>query len=418
MGKGVCVRVYGGYRSVGGNCVVVEDGKAGFRVMMDQGLNFRAFSKYFGGYVEPISVKELVEVGALPPPEAYKDVDAVFVSHLHLDHLGAMSMAERAGAELYVPHVPVLLELARSWEWGWKSLLLPSGDVSRYAKQMMEWKGVVKPARVSHSAYPSYAFLVYTSEGTVLYTGDLRVDPSPLGIDTVATLEEVAGKEGVDVLVVEGTNLGREVTPLDYEQAKAVLDRVLSTYSRNLLFVAYHPLDVETLVAVYGVLSKYGYSLVLLHDRYSAIADHALDDVGLDLELYLYDLRGGAAKRGFKHVEYLGSPRLCRLAEAKPSEKVAVALSHMAIDELRLLGNQGLELAGALLVQLASEPKGEEMRIMEARLGAWLRRLGVHAYRLRVSGHYYPHQLEHIIRATKPRAVLTVHSTFSNIKLV
>lgn len=35
--------------------------------------------------------------------------------------------------------------------------------------------GRVRAIQVSHSAYPSYAYVVETSEGTILYTGDFRV---------------------------------------------------------------------------------------------------------------------------------------------------------------------------------------------------------------------------------------------------
>lgn len=413
LSEKVVVRVYGGYRSIGGNCVVIDDAGSGFRVMLDQGLNFQRYRRYYGGFIEPQTLRELWEAGVIPPPDAYEGVDAVFVSHMHLDHLGALSMAERAGSEVYVPSVAVLSELVKSWEWSWKGLLLPAGDVLQLARSTREWRNIVKSVPVSHSTYPSLAFLVRTSEGNILYTGDFRVGYSPLGIDTLSNLEQLAG-EGVDLLVAEGTNLGSETTPLGYEHAEAVMEDILSSYSRDVLFISYHPLDVETFIFALEALSKHGYSVVLLHERYARILDVALSELNVrpgNGELYFYDVRGGS-RRGFRIIEYIGNPKSCRLAEVKPSSKIAVALSYDAVNELRTLANQGVDLAGTLLVQFTSEPHGEEMHIMEAKLGAWLERFGMSSYRIRVSGHYYPHQLGEIIKAVKPKRTILVHATF------
>ena len=40
----------------------------------------------------------------------------------------------------------------------------------------------------------------------------------------------------------------------------------------------------------------------------------------------------------------------------------------------------------------------------------WLRRLGLQPYRLRVSGHYYPHEFAKLVGLVKPREILPVHT--------
>lgn len=418
LGSSVTIEVHGGARSIGGNCVVVRDEKSGFAVMLDQGLNFGAYTRYYGGYIEPHSLRDLYEVKAIPPPEAYEGVDAVFISHLHLDHLGALSMAEEQGVELYVPHVGILAELTESWEWSWRSILLPStGSAVDYARSVKAWRGVVKPIRVNHSAYPSYAFLVETSEGVVLYTGDFRLD-SPLrllgegaGTDTLESMASALSEHGgVDVLVIEGTNLGVTRDFVDSDTAVAVLRKLLENYKKRVVFATYHPLDVESFALVAHVLAEHGFTPVLLHERYAGVLDTALSELGVSFNLYFYDVHSSAKRHGFRRIEYLGSTRSTKLEEAVENSRVAVFLSYRAVDELRTLANQGMSLHGALLVQLTSEPHSEEYRLMEARTGAWLSKLGVHSYRVRISGHYYPHQLSRILEALKPREIIPVHT--------
>jgi len=47
----------------------------------------------------------------------------------------------------------------------------------------------------------------------------------------------------------------------------------------------------------------------------------------------------------------------------------------------------------------------------------WFARLGVQAYAMRVSGHYYPCQLHEILESIKPKTVELVHSNQIKIPL-
>jgi len=53
------------------------------------------------------------------------------------------------------------------------------------------------------------------------------------------------------------------------------------------------------------------------------------------------------------------------------------------------------------------EPAEAETRAEEEVLAAWLSMLGVQIYRIRFSGHYYPHELRRILEVLKPRSGVT-----------
>jgi ribonuclease J len=58
---------------------------------------------------------------------------------------------------------------------------------------------------------------------------------------------------------------------------------------------------------------------------------------------------------------------------------------------------------------MVSEHEAEE-GVKEAVALGWLRRLGLQPYRLRVSGHYYPHEFARLVGLVKPREIVPVHT--------
>ena len=51
-----------------------------------------------------------------------------------------------------------------------------------------------------------------------------------------------------------------------------------------------------------------------------------------------------------------------------------------------------------------------EERVEEAVALGWLRCLGLQPYRLRVSGHYYPHEFARLVGLVKPREIVPAHT--------
>ena len=90
--------------------------------------------------------------------------------------------------------------------------------------------------------------------------------------------------------------------------------------------------------------------------------------------------------------------------------KVAFFTSITAVSEMKMLKRRGVNLRGLLQMTLTGEPLEEEGRIMEARLGNWLRRFGMNSIRLHLSGHYYPYEFKEIIEGIKPKKLIPIHT--------
>jgi ribonuclease J len=58
---------------------------------------------------------------------------------------------------------------------------------------------------------------------------------------------------------------------------------------------------------------------------------------------------------------------------------------------------------------MVSEHEAEEGVVEAVALG-WLRRLGLQPYRVRISGHYYPHEFARLVGLVKPRDTVPIHT--------
>jgi len=69
-----------------------------------------------------------------------------------------------------------------------------------------------------------------------------------------------------------------------------------------------------------------------------------------------------------------------------------------------------LSLASSIVVLMDPEPRESVKEVEEGALRAWLRLLGAQVLRLRLSGHYLPHQFRDIIELLRPKDPIPVHT--------
>lgn len=145
-------------------------------------------------------------------------VDAIFYTHSHGDHVGFEAHVAEKGIKQYIGKLSKRL------------LLLQRGSILYYhptpelraSKQAIEkfitydsTKPVkikditVTPFYVSHSAPDAYMFVIECDGRKVLHTGDFR-DHGYRGKGLEKTINKLIAPRNIDVLVTEGTMLGRD----------------------------------------------------------------------------------------------------------------------------------------------------------------------------------------------------------------
>jgi ribonuclease J len=216
----------GGTGEIGMNCYCYGTGSERDRewLMVDLGVKF-------GGEKEPGVDVILPDVGFITSNK--NDLAGLVITHAHEDHIGAVPwLWPQLECDIYCTGFAAELLKLKLKEHGLDE------DVPLHivepGKPFRVGQFTVEMLSVTHSIPQSNALLIKTDEGTVLHSGDWKIDRSPiLGEPFNAQAFIDAGKNGVDVLVCDSTNCLREgVSPSERDVAEALADIVANAKGR------------------------------------------------------------------------------------------------------------------------------------------------------------------------------------------
>ncbi len=193
----VRVGFLGGQGEIGKNCIFLEhDGQI---ILLDCGLTFPEEDAFGVDIILP-DYSFLVERS--------KDVRALFITHGHEDHIGAVPYLLR---EMSVPvySSPLVLGLLEPKLEEMKLRKFDGRPVEPGTPVSVGPFEVV-PFRVNHSIPDAFGFAVRTPVGTIVDTGDFKFDQTPVDgkVADYRTLGDFS-QEGVLVLLMDSTNAER-----------------------------------------------------------------------------------------------------------------------------------------------------------------------------------------------------------------
>ena len=192
----------GGLDEIGKNCTVLEYGKD--MIVIDCGVGFPDEDMYGVDLVIP-DFSYLVA--------NQKKLKGMFITHGHEDHIGSIPYCMQQ-VNCPIHGTPMTLGLIK--------LKLEEHKLDKTVKLMTHKPGDVVKAgcfsvefiHVNHSIADAVAFAVHTPVGTVIFTGDFKIDASAKdGMTDLARLGEL-GNQGVLALMCDSTNVDRPgITP-------------------------------------------------------------------------------------------------------------------------------------------------------------------------------------------------------------
>ncbi|WP_040329937.1 ribonuclease J [Clostridium ihumii] len=206
----------GGLGEIGKNMTVIESDKE--IIIIDCGAGFPDEEMYGVDLVIP-------DISYLK--EKKDKIRGIFITHGHEDHIGALPyILKQINIPIYGTKLSIGLIENKLKEHNifseCKLNVVNSGDNISFKELRVEF------IRNTHSIADSCSLAIHTPEGTIIHTGDFKIDYTPID-GLVMDLERMStlGKEGVLLLMADSTNVERKGHTISEKAIGDKLNRII-----------------------------------------------------------------------------------------------------------------------------------------------------------------------------------------------
>lgn len=382
----------GGVGEIGKNMTVIEYGPD--MIVIDCGLCFPREDMLGVDYVIP-------DITYLRKNK--ERIKAVLITHGHEDHIGATPyLLPEMGAPVYGTDLTLALietKLAEHKAEGITLNVIKAGDtVSAGAFK-------VEAIRVTHSIDASLGFAIHTPAGTIVHTGDFKVDYTPVDgkVIDIAKFAQL-GDKGVLALLSDSTNAGSP----GYTMSESRVGDMFESYFKKAdgrIIVATFASNIHRLQQVVSASKRYGRKVCLTGRSMLKIAKIAKDLGYLDLDEDMLIEP--------EEVEKMKKSKVVILTTGSQGETMS-GLVRMAAGEHKKLNM----IPGDLVIISSTPIPGNEKYVSDVinmlyRRGADVINEGV--ANVHVSGHACQEELKMIISLTKPKFFIPVHGEYRHL---
>lgn len=277
-----------GTHEIGGTCVELKAGGKG--LLLDMGIPLvNPDGSEFDDETVKRPVDELINDKILPSvPGLYDnsecDIAGIVLTHAHRDHHGLSHFVK--------PSIQVFASEVTKKLIGANRLFFPDQIDPARITTLQPWKPVsigpftIKAHPVDHSAPGAIAVEVEADGKKVFFTGDLRAHGYKYRL-----FENLINRspKNVDVMLMEGSSLGRGPDEYPYPDEPAVKEAIINEIknydSLVLLFCAAQ--NVDRIVSACRAAQDTGRSLVI--DYYTAYVLYLLKDESKNIPQYFWD---------------------------------------------------------------------------------------------------------------------------------
>ena len=437
---------YGGVNEIGGNKILLQDKDT--KVFLDFGKSFSRRAAYFEEYLNPRTSNGIVDfltMGLVPDIQGvYRDdlmvmagrkpeepdVDAVLLTHAHADHADYISFLHEdipihMGSACHLILKALSERTSRTIEreiLDYKPRPYSTKDAP-IKRKINEFRTgdkfkigslEIEPIHVDHSVPGAYGFIIWTSEGPVAYTGDIRLHGthSEMTTDFIKRAKEVKPI----ALITEGTRIADKETEeseqLVYQQSSKTVAE-----SDNMILADFNFKDVDRLMTFFNIAKENGRKFVVkLNDAF--FLKHLSQDKHLnvpnidDEDIIIYLPKRGSGT--YSDSDYKGKDKefldlhntwTAEQIAARP-DKVLCAIGYYSFTALIDMKIK----PGARYIHSSSEPYNEEQELSQDRLNAWVNHFGMHKFQSHCSGHARGRDLLEAVTDIGAKTIYPVHT--------
>ena len=281
--------IHRGTHEIGGSCIEIQNKDT--RIIIDIGI--------------PLNVAEIDSDDILPKVEGLysstfpqKKVNAIFISHSHLDHYGLLGNISKE-IHIFIGEASKdLIEISNLFMKDKCSI--NNYQILKAENPILIGSIKVIPFLIDHSAFDSYCFFIEADGKKILYTGDFR-NHGRKGKLT----DKITGRlsKHIDAVIIEGTNINRIQEKINTEEniENEIIEKVKNKIGINLIMLGSQ--NIDRIVSIYKATSKM--KKILVVDIYTA-------NILATLSKYA---KIPYPSSNFKNIKVIFTQKLCRKLE-------------------------------------------------------------------------------------------------------
>ena len=472
------IKFLGGIGEIGGNKILVEQDNS--RFFLDFGLSYGIQGQYYDEFLNArrfAIIDEYVDFGMLPnvqgiyredylkhsdpnhpllSKDGAKFVDAVIISHAHMDHVGMIpylrSDTDLLGSEItkrilsYIQDtsIGIAAEIFTSYPYFRWVRKAHSAELRQSKKKDLKDEKMVREYKVlsngsayqlgdidieyyevDHSLPGATAYIIKTSKGNIAYTGDLRFHGYH-GQKSKAYVKALENSE-IKVLLCEGTRASGKQGITE----NSLSSEMTSTFeeTKGLVIINYPQRDTDRLKTIadatkssgrkFVISAKQAYYLSIINDGKDMAPMHSSFEILLprkgwgiwgnseydstqQLKDYSHSIKGPLKDFLFEQ------PNLVTPQEIQKQENQYVVTC--TFWDLGLLHDLKPD-TGSIYIWSQADPFNVEKEIDFNRVENWLNHFGLGTPKsMHCSGHMSGPEIKELIDAAKPEIVVPIHT--------
>ena len=332
-------------------------------------------------------------------------IRGIFLTHGHEDHIGAIPYVLRTinppiyGTRLTLGIVRNKLE-EHTLAWTPKLYEVAAGDIIPAGEMSVEF------IHVNHSIADACALAIRTPLGTIVHSGDFKLDISPIEGEMmdIGRLGEL-GREGVLMLMCESTNAERPGSTPSERKVGESLEVIFSRYTDKRLVIATFSSNVHRVQQIIDVSARHG--------RKVAITGRSM-----------INIVGAATELGYMNVPDGLLIDLSEIKRYRPEELTIVTTGSQgepmsALYRMAYSDYAQITLGQSDLVILSAHPiPGNEKtvgRVINELTRNNIQCLHDASLSVHVSGHACQEELKLMQALTKPKYFMPIHGEYRHL---
>ena len=377
----------GGLNEIGKNLTAYEYGRD--IIVVDCGMGFPDDDMYGVDVVIP-DVSYLVKNKSR--------IRGVFLTHGHEDHIGALPyVMDRINPPIYTTRLTAGLVQLKLQERGLldktKIVTVEAGETISAGCFKVEF------IHVNHSIADSVAFAIKTPIGTVVQTGDFKIDVTPLqGEMTDLTRFGELGREGVLALLMDSTNVERPGHSLSESKVHDRFDQLFKDCDKRIIVTTFAS-NVDRIRQIIDLAVKY--------KRKVGITGRSMENVvKLCVELGYMKVPDGILV-DMKRIGSVPRNKLVILSTGSQGESMS-ALYRMAFSEHKQVD---IGSGDRVIISASAIPGNETTisRVIDELFAKGAEVIYERGTDLHVSGHACQEELKMMYALVKPKFFIPVH---------